>query len=348
MISNIIERYKRLRSMRQLQEVCTGNYAFVGIGSHSVDNLYPVLDYLGVRLKHICCKSAEKVPLIEQKRRVHATISLSEVLSDDEVRGVFVAAGPKAHFAISKAVIASGKSLFVEKPPCLTLDELNELMALQASQPHSVVAVGLQKRYAPATQMLKRRLRKAGHMSYNLKYLTGLYPEGDALTDLFIHPLDMVCHLFGPATVSGFEQTGNAAKGMTLMIVLKHGSATGMLELSTAYSWASATEQMTINTKDGVYELSQMEDLCYSPKAGTLCGVPLEKVLGGRQSTVVLLSRNNFVPVRANNQIYTQGYYNEIKAFTDAVEGRKARILSSFESLQPTYGLLEDVRRQMQ
>lgn len=53
-IKNIIERYKRVRSMRQLKQKYGGNYAFVGIGNHSTNNLYPVLNYLHVPLKYIC------------------------------------------------------------------------------------------------------------------------------------------------------------------------------------------------------------------------------------------------------------------------------------------------------
>lgn len=145
----------------------------------------------------------------------------------------------------------------------------------------------------------------------------------------------------------GLEQVGNAAYGMTLMIVLKHESATRVLELSTAYSWATATEQMTINTREGTYEMSQMERLDFCPKMGSLCGVPLEKVLHRRQATISLLARNKFAPIRANNQIYTQGFYGDIKAFTDAVEGRNANISSSLESLVPTYELLECIRRKI-
>ena len=40
-IKNIIDRYKRIRSMRQLKQVYGGNYAFVGVGDHSTNNLYP-------------------------------------------------------------------------------------------------------------------------------------------------------------------------------------------------------------------------------------------------------------------------------------------------------------------
>ncbi len=60
-IKNIIECYKRIRSMRQLKQIYGGNYAFVGIGNHSTNNLYPVLNYLHVPLKYICCKSEDKL-----------------------------------------------------------------------------------------------------------------------------------------------------------------------------------------------------------------------------------------------------------------------------------------------
>lgn len=53
-IKNIIERYKHIRSIKQLQQVPKGMYAFVGFGNHSTSNLYPVLGYLHVPLKYIC------------------------------------------------------------------------------------------------------------------------------------------------------------------------------------------------------------------------------------------------------------------------------------------------------
>lgn len=52
-IEKLIERYKNMRSRRRLQECCVNEYSFVGFGGHSVDNLYPVLDYLHVPLKYI-------------------------------------------------------------------------------------------------------------------------------------------------------------------------------------------------------------------------------------------------------------------------------------------------------
>lgn len=69
-IEHLIARYKHLRSVRQLSQSYKGKYAFVGIGNHSTNNLYPVLDYLHVGLKYICCKSPDKLPLIEAATRM--------------------------------------------------------------------------------------------------------------------------------------------------------------------------------------------------------------------------------------------------------------------------------------
>lgn len=144
-IKNIIDRYKRIRSMRQLKQVYGGNYAFVGVGDHSTNNLYPVLNYLHVPLKYICCKSKDKIPLIEAAYpNVCATTSLADILHDDDIKGVFVSASPQSHFAIASEVIKSGKALFIEKPPCQSEDELLQLISMRKEANFPQVTVGLQ------------------------------------------------------------------------------------------------------------------------------------------------------------------------------------------------------------
>ena len=107
----LIDRYKRFRNTSLLRHDYHAKYAFVGIGNHSMNNLYPVLAFLHVPLKYVCCKSADKLPLIERAYAgVHATTSLQEILADEEVKGVFVSTAPQAHFAISPE-----KDFFLQK-----------------------------------------------------------------------------------------------------------------------------------------------------------------------------------------------------------------------------------------
>ena len=67
MIQQLIDRYKRLRTERFLAQTYQYSYAFVGMGQHSLTNIYPVLHYLGVPLKYICVTSERKARLIERK-----------------------------------------------------------------------------------------------------------------------------------------------------------------------------------------------------------------------------------------------------------------------------------------
>ena len=70
-----------------------------------MQNLYPALQYLGIRLKYICCKSPGKLPLIERHFGVTATTELDTVLADDEVKGVFLCVSPQSHYDICMRVI---------------------------------------------------------------------------------------------------------------------------------------------------------------------------------------------------------------------------------------------------
>lgn len=345
-LDNIISRYKRMRSMRALEQVYGHQYALVGMGNHCTGNLLPVVQYLQLPLKYICCASERKAALIPQKYQgVRGTTSLQEILADEAVSGVFVATHPHAHFRIAGEVIKAGKSLFIEKPPCRDSTELGALIDTVKLYGSGHIVVGMQRRFAPATQILQKRLRKEGKHHYHYRYLTGLYPEGEALLDLFIHPLDYVTFLFGEAKMKSVEVLKNRAGGQTVLLVLEHREVTGVLELSTDYSWQYAQEQLTVSTDKGFYVMDSMESLHFTPRRPALLGIPLEKVVGGNASVACLYGRNGFIPTVGNNQIVSQGFFSEIETFADMVEGRCADTNAfGLESLRSTYALIDEIR----
>ena len=200
--------------------------------------------------------------------------------------------------------------------------------------------VGLQKRFAPAVQILQKPLRKEHLISYDLHYLTGNYPEGDAPLDLYIHPLDLVTHLFGKPEILACQQVAPAS----YIIMLRHSHIVGTLELSTAYTWTAAEESLKICTSKGIYRLSQMEQLTFEPKPSTILGIPIEKVHPHNKNIEYLYVLNNFTPVLPNNQIYSQGYFEELQAFVNAVEGHNANIVTSLESVRDAYLLIEKIK----
>ena len=101
---------------------------------------------------------------------------------------------------------------------------------------------------------------------------------------------------------------------------------------------------MTVNTSNGIFEMNQMDSLIYKGKQTMFMGVPLEKVYPLKMVEVHLFDRNDFVPTIHNNQIVTQGYFDTIKGFVDAVEKRKTSSEQSLEAIIDTYKLIESIR----
>ena len=345
-LDNIIDRYRRIRSMRELQYTYTQQYALVGFGNHCANNLLPVIQYLQLPLKYICCTSEKKAELISQKYKgVKGTNSLQDILLDDTISGVFVAANPHSHFLIATEIIKAGKSLFIEKPPCEDKRELKALTDTVKLYGSQHIVVGLQRRFAPATQVLKKRLKGDGKRHYHYRYLTGLYPEGDTLLDLFIHPLDYVTFLFGEAKIKSLDVIRSRDGGQTLFLILEHQDIVGMLELSTDYSWQEAQEQLNISTDKGLYVLNKMEQLDFTPRRSTVLGIPLEKVFPNNVTTICLYGRNNFVPTIGNNQIVSQGFFSEIKTFANMVENMyDTHHDLGLESVRHVYSLITEIR----
>ena len=204
-----------------------------------------------------------------------------------------------------------------------------------------IAMVGLQKRYAPAVQILQKRLSKEHLISYDLHYLTGAYPEGNALLDLYIHPLDLVCHLFGKPEILVCQQVASAS----YILMLRHPHIVGTLELSTSYTWTSAEESLKVCTSKGIYRLSQMELLTFEPKHSSILGISYEKVHKHNKTIEYLYARNNFTPIFPNNQIYSQGYYSEIQSFITSIEHGHSSILTDITTIKPTYEVLMRIKR---
>jgi hypothetical protein len=45
----------------------------------------------------------------------------------------------------------------------------------------------------------------------------------------------------------------------------------------------------------------------------------------------------------AGNTIYNQGFFQEISTFVNAVEGKRADVLSDLQSIDPTLKLIDDI-----
>ena len=159
----------------------------------------------------------------------------------------------------------------------------------------------MQKRFSSVTAILRKKLRDKQFVSYNLHYRVGLYPEGNELYDLFIHPIDLVTFLFGDAKILGVHKTNSKNGGRTYLLMLAHNHIAGTLELSTSYSWREAHEAICINTESGMYDMQQMETLTFTPSSLSFGKIPFEKVYTRNSCMTSLYSRNFLRSVEHKN-----------------------------------------------
>jgi predicted dehydrogenase len=106
---------------------------------------------------HIVETNAER--LEEMKQATSATTATSDweqVIADDRVDAVMISATPETlHFPMTKAALAAGKHVLLEKPMALTLDEADELVAL-ADAGNLKFTIGYSQRFNAKQAMIKR------------------------------------------------------------------------------------------------------------------------------------------------------------------------------------------------
>ena len=342
-MKKLIKRYKNYQKRKFIISKNNKKYAFVGIGTHSIYNLYPIINFFRLDIKYIVTKSPSNAKLInEHFPHSIGTSDFDLVLNDSEISGVFIATTPLAHFSLVKRALIANKNVFVEKPPCLSLEELDELIEIEKNS-EGTCMVGLQKQYAPSNLKLKQKIKK--NHSYNYRFVTGAYPEGDPLIDLFIHPISLVNFLFGEIENQNFmlhKTNGN----ITVIMQLQHENNTiGNVELSTNYSWQNPVEHLILNAPDGIYENVNTEQLTFEPKTKTLFGIPMEKVIKRPNKSLSIEKRTNSVPIIFNNQLYSSGYYNEMETFINICESRKTINNTTISSCKSSFSIILQLKK---
>lgn len=144
---------------------------------------------------------------------VGTTRSLDQVLADPAVRAVAVAVDSPNHFAVARAVLESGRHVFVEKPLALTAADAGVLCAL-AERAGLTLMVGHLLLYHPAIERIGT-LIDAGDLGEVLYACTervnlGIVRDGeDAWWSLAAHDVAVAIHLFRATPVS-VSATGGA------------------------------------------------------------------------------------------------------------------------------------------
>ncbi|HUR44574.1 MAG TPA: bi-domain-containing oxidoreductase [Candidatus Saccharimonadales bacterium] len=199
------------------------------------------------------------------------------LLQNKSGHAVLIATRHHLHAPLLKAALSAGRHVFVEKPLCLTAEELNDLDAAHSSGQGSVM-VGFNRRFAPASVEIHDQLQRspgpktavyrvfAGKLDPTHWYANFAESGGRVLGEA-CHFLDYFCFLFGSKPVRVFAQTTWPAGGrlafpdsVAAQVEFADGSC-GQLIYSAEGDWAYPKERLTVYGAGIVAELENFQKL---------------------------------------------------------------------------------------
>jgi len=196
--------------------------------------------------------------------------------ADAAASAVLVATRHHLHAPIVLAALEAGRHVFVEKPLCLTRDELASIDVAVASS--GSVQVGFNRRFAPASVELKKVLRSApGPKTASFRVMAGAldprhwyanYAEsGGRVLGEACHFLDYLCFLFDATPLRVWAQTTWPAGGrlpfpdsVTAQVEYADGSC-GQLIYSAEGDPTWPKEECTVFGAGFVAEITNFQEL---------------------------------------------------------------------------------------
>ena len=201
----------------------------------------------------------------------HAETGTESLFQQDGNGAVIISTRHHLHAPLVLSALKAKREIFVEKPICLTRDELREIDATYAAGNYSV-QVGFNRRFSPASVELKQLLAGApGPMSVSYRCMAGkldpahwysnLAESGGRVLGETCHFLDYMRFLFDSEPVQVFAQTTWPASGkmafpdsVCAQIEFANGSC-GQLDYSAQGDSAYPKESITVFASGMVVEI---------------------------------------------------------------------------------------------
>jgi predicted dehydrogenase/threonine dehydrogenase-like Zn-dependent dehydrogenase len=175
--------------------------AVIGAGSFAKGVLLPILSRISeYNLKAIATTSATnaKQTALEFKAE-YCTTDYREVLEDEKVDLVVITTPHNLHYPMIMDAAKSGKAIYVEKPMCLTEEELDKIVKV-ISETRVPLVVGFNRRYSPLAVKAKELLKqKHGPYLINYRVNAGFIPKTSWVQDPEVGGGRIVgecCHFF--------------------------------------------------------------------------------------------------------------------------------------------------------
>ncbi len=227
--STTVERWAVSKDKVGLGVIGAGNFAsltlFPALKNVAEFELLGLADLNGAAAKHAKDKFGFK----------HATSDYKDLLNDENIDAVIITTRHDAHAPLVIEALEANKHVMVEKPLCLTEEELRNIIDVAEKHSDRIVMVGFNRRFAELTVELKNRFDGKSPLCMNYVCNAGFSPKdgwghdpavgGGRIIGEGCHFIDWMVYLTGSAVRKVYaqaigRQTGKALKEDNVMISL--------------------------------------------------------------------------------------------------------------------------------
>jgi predicted dehydrogenase len=321
--------------------------ALVGCGNFLFNTLYPMLRNQPVRLAGICDTNP-------QKRERFASFyntgnqyeDYKELIQREHPEAVLCAVNAGVHYEVAKFCLENGIHVFVEKTPCDTAVQAEELAGMQ-KQSGKYLAVGFNRRFVTGYVLTKEIIRRSdfGAISmYYSKFNANPYHSNDYfIFNHIIHHLDLARFLLGEiADIELRTKIINDRSGaFEVHFTSVESGAIGTIQAASMLNEAYPMEILELSGTGGSVVVNNLRDLRYN-RTGPCRNVDVPEPLKNDGDCLSWNLSNGF---GIGSGVYSYlGFEVELAEFFNAVRGG-ARPSCTIEESVGSMKAMEAVRR---
>lgn len=253
--------------------------SFVGSGNYATAVLIPAFRETGVRMRSVASNAG--VSGVHAARKYgfeETTTDTEQIFSDAETNAVVITTRHDSHARFVVKALEAGKHVFVEKPLCLTRDELKEIETVYAklktqNSKLPLLMVGFNRRFAPHVQKIKALLTGVkGPKSFVMTVNAGAIPAdhwtqdpsvgGGRIVGEACHFIDLLRYLAGVEIIGYSTTKMDVATGDTVSLHLSfQDGSIGTVHYFANGSKSFPKERLEVFAAGGVLQLDNFRKL---------------------------------------------------------------------------------------